>query len=132
MKIPSFYFLLILLSCQGCLPVEDSSKIISFWTDSNLDPEIEYTLYINDNDVGKVSNNFETVVCGTHGLVNIDILDDSDMYLEIRSSIGEIKDIGIINLSSPATGIMVKPNVEDTIYVTHGIDDPCTLVRLRW
>ena len=132
MKIPSFYFLLILLSCQGCLPVEDSSKIISFWTDSNLDPEIEYTLYINDNDVGKVSNNFETVVCGTDGLVNIDILDDSDMYLEIRSSIGEIKDIGIINLSSPATGIMVKPNVEDTIYVTHGIDDPCTLVRLRW
>lgn len=132
MKVPSFCFLLILLSFQGCLPIEDSSEIISFWTDSNLGSEIEYTLYVNDNEVGKVSDFFESVMCGTEGLVNVNVLDDKDMNLEIRSSIGEIVDIGIINLSSPATGIMVKPNMEDTIYVTHDLDDPCTLVRLRW
>ena len=121
-----------MLSFQSCLPTDDRSEIVSFWTDSVLDSDTEYTLYINENEVGEISQSYESTVCGMEGLVNVNILDEKDMNLELRSSNGEIVEIGTINLSSPSTGIMVKPNVEDTIYVSHDIDDPCTLVRLRW
>lgn len=132
MKILSFCVFIILLSFQSCLPTDDRSEIVSFWTDSVLDSDTEYTLYINENEVGEISQSYESTVCGMEGLVNVNILDEKDMNLELRSSNGEIVEIGTINLSSPSTGIMVKPNVEDTIYVSHDIDDPCTLVRLRW
>ncbi len=123
---------MILLSLQSCLPLDDKSEVISFWTDSDLEADINYTLYINEIEAGVISKSYESTVCGMEGLINVNILDEKDMNLEIRNSNGQIVNIGIINLSSPSTGIMVKPNIEDTIYVSHDIDDPCTLVRIRW
>lgn len=121
-----------MLVFQCCLPAEDNSAIVSFWTDSEIDSDIEYALYINEEPVGLIQNRHEEAKCNMLGLINVEIIDSQDMNLQIRDSNGIIVNVGMVNLSAPSTGITIKPNEKGSIFITHGIDDPCTLVRLRW
>ena len=132
MKVLSFCCFIFLLVFQSCLTIEENSAVVSFWTDSVIDSETEYALYINDEPVGLITKRYEDAICNMIGLINVEIKDHQDMNLKIKDSKGSIVDVGIVNLSAPSTGITVKPNGEDSIFVTHDIDDPCTLVRLRW
>lgn len=132
MKLFSFCCLAIIIGLQSCLPKEGHLEVLSFWTDSMIDSNTVYTLYINDKPVGAMENRYEDVECDMTGLINVEITDNKDMNLKIKDSTGSSVDIGMINLSSPANGLSIKPNGPVEIFVTHGIDDPCTLVRLRW
>tara|TARA_R110000737_G_scaffold315724_1_gene325816 strand:- start:651 stop:1013 length:363 start_codon:yes stop_codon:yes gene_type:complete len=117
---------------QSCLPREDHLEVLSFWTDTIIDVDTEYALYINDERVGSIEERYENVECNMTGLINVEIIDNQDMNLLIMDSNGSIVDIGMINLSSPSNGLSIKPKGQVEIFVTHEIDDPCTLVRLRW
>lgn len=132
MKYQTVCFLLLILNFQSCLPVEDNSIVLSFWTDSFIDTDVEYALYINNEPVGQIPESYSSVLCDMDGLVNVNVLDANDMNLEIRNSRGDVVDIGMINLSAPSSGILVKTADDNEIFVKHDIDDPCTLVRLRW
>lgn len=132
MKLLSFCCFIFCLIFQSCLPIYDNSVVISFWTDSEIDSDTEYALYINDEPVGLIKNKHEDAICNMIDLINVEINDNQDMNLQIKDSNGNVVDIGIINLFSPSTGIKIKPNGENSIFVAHQIDDPCTLVRLRW
>ena len=132
MRFLSLGFFMFFLLFQSCLPIEDNSVIISFYTDSDIDSDIEHALYINDEPVGLIRSRLDDAVCNTTGLISVENTDSQDMIIQIKSSNGSIVDIGLINISAPSTGIIIKPNAQNAIFVFHDIDDPCTIVRLRW
>jgi hypothetical protein len=132
MKLLSISLFVLLLLFQGCLSVHDDPKVISFWTDSEIDSDTEYALYINEEPTGVIASRHDDVICNMIGLINVEIIDNQDMILQIRDSDSNIVDIGTVNLSALSTGITIKPIEKGAIFITHDIDDPCTLVRLRW
>ncbi|MFT6335073.1 MAG: hypothetical protein ACI86M_002227 [Saprospiraceae bacterium] len=75
--------------------------------------------------MGIIEDRFEDAVCNIAGLINVEIIDNKDMNLQIGGSKGSIINLGMVNLSSPSTGIIIKPSAEGSIFVTHDIDDTC-------
>lgn len=132
MKFYPLIFLFVFVLFQGCLHLEEPLRIASFWTDIELAEDTEYVLFINDVPSGIFRNSFDEVTCGESGMIHVEIIDDVDMNLEVRTDKGDMIDIGMINLFSTGTGIQVKSSFQEALLVKHELDENCTRVRVRW
>ena len=132
MKYLTLLALLLIIVCESCTPIVEDSRIVSFWTDITLNEDTEYSLVINDMPVGIFYDRYDEVSCGIAGMINVDQNEGDDMILQIVDSNGDTVKIGHINIYAPSSGISVHEEGSSSIFVKREIDEPCSLVRLRW
>lgn len=120
------------IAFNGCMPLEEDTMTLSFWTDRELASE-EFTLiYANETLIGKFENTLEDPGCADLGLLDLIIDSGEDLQLSVQNETGDAIDIGVINLFSVSTGIKIKPSDRGEIFVSQTIDDLCTLVKINW
>ena len=130
--LPSILLLWFFLPLNGCMPLEENSKTLSFWTDKELAIE-EYTmLFANEIHVGDFTEILESPICSDLNLLNLKITESEDLFLSVRNEAGESIGIGEINLFSVSTGIKIKPSEKGQIFVDQTLDDICTLIYINW
>ncbi len=128
-----FFFVAIIVSCfYSCLPVEEESMMLSFWTETELSDSGFTKIFINDESVGSITKVLNDPICGDAGLLNVPLDDTKDMHIDIRNSSGQKIKLGLINLYSVSQGIKIKPAREGALFVALDLDDPCVLIRLAW
>ncbi len=125
-------YALFVLTCINCTTIVENEATVSFWTDMDLDSNVEYILFINDNPSGKFIYSQNDAVCGDIQLIDIPITNEEDMILKLKTNLGEIINIGMINVYGISNGITVKSNYNNALFVQHDIDEYCTRVRVRW
>jgi len=123
---------LFLSALSGCLPLEDDSVTLSFWTDRVMVEDGYKMVFVNDNYIGDLNEGVRSPVCSEEGLLNYQMEHSEDLHLSIRNDDGEAIDVGVVNLYSVSTGIKIKPSKNSKIFVDHALDSNCTLVYLNW
>ena len=121
-----------LLLLSGCIPLEDNSKTLSFWTDKEIAITEYNMLFANEVYVGNFNEILEAPLCSDLMLLNLKISESEDLFLSVRNEAGESVGIGEINLFSVSTGIKIKPTEIGQIFVDRSLDDKCTLIYINW
>lgn len=133
MVITRFIVLVLILSfCNGCIPVDDYSVTLSFWTDNELNEDGYKMLFINDRYIGDFDMELENPACNELGLLNYKIVKSEDLTLSVHNVDGDSIEIGVVNLFSVSTGLKIKPSEHGKIFVDQSLDDDCTMIHLNW
>ena len=124
--------MLIFCSFAGCMPVEEESMTLSFWTDREIMEDGYKMVFINDIYLGDFAEDIDSPVCDDVGLLNYKMTKSEDLHISVYNSDGEVVELGFVNLFSVSTGIKIKPTENSEIFVDRSLDDECTLVYLNW
>lgn len=117
---------------NGCVPLEEKTITLSFWTDREIDMGGYNRIFANETHIGDLLDTISNPTCNDPKLLNFNINTSNDLILTARNEDGESVDIGLINLFSVSTGIKIKPSERGEIFVNHSLDDICTLVYINW